>query len=47
MKNDNQNLSHTVWKYKRYFVFTPKYIRKIIYQKYKQSIEKIFRELCG
>jgi putative transposase len=27
-------------------VFTPKYRRKIVYNKYRESIEKILRDLC-
>ena len=32
---------------KYHIVFTPKYRRKIIYNKYRQSIGEIFRRLCS
>ena len=41
-----KSLSHTKWKCKYPIIFTPNYRRKIIYNKYKESIVKIIRELC-
>lgn len=46
MKKANESLSHTVWKCKYHLVFAPKYIRQIIYGKYKTSIVEILRKLC-
>lgn len=43
---DKNSLAQTTWKCKYHIVFTPKYGRQNIYGKYKQSIEKILRELC-
>lgn len=46
MSKDKQNLAHTNWRCKYHIVFAPKYRRQLIYEKYKQSIGKIIRELC-
>ena len=35
------SLAHTKWMCKYHIVFTPKYRRKIIYNKYKESIVEI------
>ena len=41
-----QSLAHTKWMCKYHIVFTPKYRRKIIYNKYKASIMEILKDLC-
>ena len=41
-----KSLAHTKWMCKYHIVFTPKYRRKIIYNKYKASIVEILRDLC-
>ena len=41
-----QSLAHTKWMCKYHIVFTPKYRRKIIYSKYKESIVEIIKDLC-
>ena len=45
MANKANSLSHTKWMCKYHIVFTPKYMRKIIYNQYKQSIGQILRQL--
>ena len=40
------SLAHTKWVCKYHIVFTPKYRRKIIYNKYKESIVEILKDLC-
>jgi len=40
------SLAHTKWMCKYHIVFTPKYRRKIIYNKYKESIVQILKDLC-
>jgi len=40
------NLSHTKWDCKYHIIFTPKYRRKIIYNKLKIDIREIIRKLC-
>ena len=47
MAQQANSLSHTKWLCKYHIVFTPKYRRKIIYNKYRQSIGEIFRRLCS
>ena len=47
MANKSNDLAHTKWMCKYHIVFTPKYRRKIIYNKYRQSIGEIFRRLCS
>lgn len=42
----SNSLAHTKWKCKYHIVFTPKYRRKVIYNKYKESIVEIIKELC-
>ncbi len=42
----NQSLSHTKWNCKYHIVFAPKYRRQIIYNKLKEDIGKILRQLC-
>jgi putative transposase len=41
-----KSLAHTKWMCKYHIVFTPKYRRKIIYNKYKTSVEEILKDLC-
>ena len=41
-----KSLAHTKWMCKYHIVFTPKYRRKIIYNKYKESIVQIRKDLC-
>ena len=41
-----KSLAHTKWMCKYHIIFTPKYRRKIIYNKYKESIVQILRDLC-
>ena len=43
---DTNSLAHTKWKCKYHIVFAPKYRRRIIYGKYRESIGKILSELC-
>jgi len=40
------NLAHTKWMCKYHIVFTPKYRRKIIDNKYKESVVQILKDLC-
>lgn len=47
MAKKENSLSHTKWLCKYHIVFTPKYRRKIIFHKYKQSIGAILRQLCN
>ena len=42
----SQSLAHTKWKCKYHIILTPKYRRKIIYKKYKESIVEILKNLC-
>ena len=42
----SNSLAHTKWKCKYHIVFTPKYRRKVICNKYKESIVEIIKELC-
>ncbi len=43
---DSQSLSHTKWNCKYHMVFAPKYRRQIIYNKLKEDIGRILRQLC-
>ena len=46
-KNDDvSSLSHTKWGCQYHIVFTPKYRRKVIYNKLRRDIEKYLRRLC-
>ncbi len=47
MANKANSLSHTKWLCKYHIVFTPKYRRKIIYNKYRESLVTIFKQLCS
>lgn len=42
----DKSLAHTKWMCKYHIIFTPKFRRKIIYNKYKQSIKEIIIALC-
>ena len=42
----NQSLSHTKWNCKYHIVFAPTYRRQIIYNKLKEDIGRILRQLC-
>ena len=41
-----QSLAHTKWMCKYHIVFTPKYRRKIIYNKLRLDIRDIIKDLC-
>ena len=41
------SLSHSKWLCKYHIIFTPKYRRKIIYNKYRESIRDILKSLCS
>ena len=45
MANKHNSLSHTKWLCKYHIVFTPKYIRKIEFNQYKQDIVSIIKKL--
>lgn len=47
MANKTNDLAHTKWMCKYHIVFTPKYIQKIIYNQYKESIRDILKQLCA
>ena len=40
------SLAYTKWVSKYHIVFTPKYRRKIMYNKHKQSVVEILKDLC-
>lgn len=46
MANKSYSLAHTKWTCKYHIVFTPKYRRKIIYNKYREDLIEIMRTLC-
>ena len=41
-----QSLSHSKWLCKYHIVFTPKYMRKVIYYQLRADIQKIIKDLC-
>ena len=41
MANKSYSLAHTKWMCKYHIVFTPKYRRKIIYNKYREDLKEI------
>ena len=43
----SHSLSHSKWLCKYHIMFTPKYRRKIIYNKYRESIRDILKSLCS
>ena len=47
MANKTNELSHSKWVCKYHIVFTPKYIRKIIYNQYREDLIEIFKRLCS
>ena len=46
MANKTNSLAHTKWLCKYHIVFTPKYRRKVIYNKCKIDIRDILKDLC-
>ena len=44
---DKNSLAHTKWNCKYHIILTPKYHRKIIYQKISKDIGSIIRTLCA
>ena len=46
MANKTNSLSHTKWLCKYHIVFTPKYRRKVIYNKCKTDLRDIIKDLC-
>ena len=46
MANKSYSLAHTKWMCKYHIVFTPKYRRKIIYNKYREDLIEIMKTLC-
>lgn len=45
--NKTNSLANTKWFCKYHIIFTPKYRRRIIYNKYRESICQIIRQLCN
>ena len=43
----SHSLSHSKWLCKYHIIFTPKSRRKIIYNKYRESIRDILKSLCS
>ena len=46
MAHKANSLAHTKWLCKYHIVFTPKYRRKIIYNKYREDLQEILKMLC-
>ena len=46
MAHKANSLAHTKWLCKYHIVFTPKYRRKVIYNKYREDLRKILKMLC-
>lgn len=46
MAKSSYSLSHTKWMCKYHIVFTPKYRRKVIYNKVRADLIIIFKQLC-
>lgn len=46
MADKSYSLAHTKWMCKYHIVFTPKYRRKIIYNKYREDLIKIMSRIC-
>ena len=46
MAHKANSLAHTKWLCKYYIVFTPKYRRKVIYNKYREDLREILKMLC-
>ena len=47
MAKKAHSLAHTKWMCKYHIVFTPKYRRKIIYNKYREDLRDIIKQLCS
>ncbi|WP_455044714.1 IS200/IS605 family transposase [Lancefieldella rimae] len=46
MTHKATSLAHTKWLCKYHIVFTPKYRRKVIYDKYREDLREILKMLC-
>ena len=46
MAHKAKSLAHTKWLCKYHIVFTPKYRRKVIYDKYREDLREILKMLC-
>ena len=46
MAHKANSLAHTKWLCKYHIVFTPKYRRKVIYNKYREDLREILKMLC-
>ena len=46
MAHKANSLAHTKWLCKYRIVFTPKYRRKVIYNKYREDLREILKMLC-
>ena len=46
MAHKANSLAHTKWLCKYHIVFTPKYRRKVIYDKYREDLREILKMLC-
>ena len=46
MAHKANRLAHTKWLCKYHIVFTPKYRRKVIYNKYREDLREILKMLC-
>ena len=46
MAHKANSLAHTKWLCKYHIVFTPKYRRKLIYNKYREDLREILKMLC-
>ncbi len=46
MAHKANSLAHTKWFCKYHIVFTPKYRRKVIYNKYREDLREILKMLC-
>lgn len=46
MAHKATSLAHTKWLCKYHIVFTPKYRRKVIYNKYREDLREILKMLC-
>ena len=46
MAHKANSLVHTKWLCKYHIVFTPKYRRKVIYNKYREDLREILKMLC-
>ena len=47
MAKKENALAHTKWMCKYHIVFTPKYRRKMIYNKYREDVREIIKQLCS